>query len=62
MHCLSILDHEHGETGEGEGELYHQGEYFVEQEGMVERTEDTEWTEVILATTFLIIIILMFIA
>ena len=60
MHCLPILDYEQGETGEGE--LYHQGEYFVEQEGVVGRTEDAEWTEVILATTFLIVTILMFIA
>ena len=52
MHCLPILDYE-------QGELYHQGEYFVDQEGVVGRTE---WTEVILATTFLIVIILMFIA
>ena len=59
MHCLPILDYEQGETGEGE--LYHQGEYFMEQEGLVGRTEDTEWTEVILATTFLVIIILVFI-
>ena len=62
VHCLPILDYEQGETGEEEGELYHQGEYFVEQEGVMGRRDDTEWTEVILATTFLIIIILMFIA
>ena len=59
MHCLPILDYEQGETGEGE--LYHQGEYFVEQEGVVGRTGDPEWTEVILATTFLVVIILLFI-
>jgi hypothetical protein len=62
VHCLPILDYEQGKTGKGEGELYSEGEYFVEHEGVVGRKKDTEWTEVILATTFLVIIILLFIA
>merc|ERR1711892_418814 len=44
---LPILDYDQGVLGEGEG---------------VGRTAHREWTEVILAATFLIIIILLFIA
>ena len=60
VHCLPILDYDQGVLGEGD--FYHEGEYLVGQEELVGRTAHREWTEVILAATFLIIIILLFIA
>ena len=62
VHCLPILDYDQGVLGEEEGDLYHDGEYLVGQEELVGRTAHREWTEVTLAATFLIIIILLFIA
>ena len=59
VHCVPILDYAQGEGGEGE--FYQDGDYAVGQEGLVGRAEDSEWTEIILAATFLLIIILLFV-
>ena len=60
VHCLPILDYEQGVVGEGE--MYQEGDYMVDQEELLGRAEVIEWTEIILAVTFLIVIILLFMA
>ena len=60
VHCVPVLDYGQGGIGEGEGEFYQDGDYMVDQEGLGGRATNADWTEVILAATFLLIIILLF--